>query len=122
MAGDGEPLVARLLAALNGHDVDGFLAMTTDDVVIEASSGREPRGSRFVGRAAVRAQFEDVLRRVRDAHWEPVRHFACAGHAVVEWVYSGTLGGRRMEVAGCDVLDLRDGQIAAKRTFRKVPG
>jgi ketosteroid isomerase-like protein len=96
--------------------------MTTDDVVYEASHGPEPGGARVVGRPAVRAQLEDVLRRVPDAHWHPVRDFACSGHAVVEWVYSGTLGGRRLEVAGCDVRGLRDGKIAAKRTFRKVAG
>jgi ketosteroid isomerase-like protein len=121
MAGDGESLAARFLAAPNGHDVEGFMALTTDDVVYEASFGREPWGARVVGRAAVREQLEDVLRRVPDAPGHPVRHVAGSGHAVVERIYSGTLGGRRVEVGGCDVLDLREGRIAAKRTFRKVP-
>ena len=37
-----------------------------------------------------------------------------------EWVTSGTpRGAGRYEVHGCDILTLRDGRIAAKRSYRK---
>ena len=39
-----------------------------------------------------------------DIRWDETRHFACPEHAVVE---------------GCDVLTLREGKIAAKRSYRK---
>jgi hypothetical protein len=70
----------------NGHDIGGILAMVTDDVLFEASFGRDPWGSR-----------------------------------VVEWVTSGTpRAAGRFETHGRDLLTLRDGQIAAKRSYRKA--
>ena len=52
--------------------------------------------------------------------WDEIRHFVCPDHAVVEWLTTGTPGGgRRFEVHGWDILTLRDGKIAAKRSYRK---
>ena len=42
----------RVLAAhtvWNGHDLEGILAMMTDDVVFEASFGKDPWGTRVAG-------------------------------------------------------------------------
>jgi ketosteroid isomerase-like protein len=111
MAFDGEQFVARFNTVWNGHDLDGILAMMTDDVVFEASFGKDPWGSRVVGKAAVR---EFLIR------WDETRHFAAPELAVVEWVTSGTpRGAGRFESHGCDILALRDGRIAAKRSYRK---
>ena len=52
--------------------------------------------------------------------WDEIRHFAHPDLAVVEWPTTGTpRGSTRYEVQGCDVLALRDGKIAAKRSYRK---
>ena len=121
MGFDGEAFVERFNTVWNGPDLDGSMAMMTDDVVFEASFGKEPWGTRAVGRAAVREQVADILRRIPDIRWDEIRHVVGPGHAVVEWVTTGTpRGGTRFEVYGCDVLMLRDGQIAAKRSFRKA--
>ena len=120
MAFDGEAFVARFNTVWNGHDLDGILAMMTDDVVFEASFGKDPWGARVVGQAAVREFLEDMFRRIPDVRWDEIRHFACAELAVVEWLTTGTpRGGTRYEVQGCDVLALRGGKIAAKRSYRK---
>jgi acetone carboxylase gamma subunit len=69
---------------------------------------------------AVREQIAEIIQRIPDVRWDEIRHFACPELAVVEWVTTGTpRGGTRFEVYGCDVLALRDGKIAAKRSFRK---
>lgn len=69
--------------------------MMTDDVIFEASFGKDP--------------------------WGKIRHFACPELAVVEWLTTGTPGGgARYEVEGCDILTLRNGRIAAKRSYRKA--
>jgi ketosteroid isomerase-like protein len=121
MAWDGEAFVQRFNTVWNGHDLDGIMAMMTDDVVFEASFGKEPWGTRATGRAAVRDQIAEILRRIPDVRWNEIRHFACPDHAVVEWITTGTpRGGTRFEVYGCDVLALRDGKIAAKRSYRKA--
>jgi steroid delta-isomerase-like uncharacterized protein len=120
MAFDGEAFVARFNTVWNGHDLDGILAMMTDDVVFEASFGKDPWGARVVGQAAVREFLEDMFRRIPDVRWDEIRHFACAELAVVEWLTTGTpKGGTRYEVQGCDVLALRNGKISAKRSYRK---
>lgn len=120
MAFDGEAFVERFNTVWNGHDVDGILAMMTDDVVFEASFGKDPWGVRVVGRPAVREFLQDMFRRVPDVRWDEIRHFAGPELAVVEWLTTGTpRGGTRYEVQGCDVLALRQGKIAAKRSYRK---
>src|SRR5262245_18352387 len=121
MAFDGEAFVTRFNTVWNGHDLDGIMAMMTDDVVFEASFGKDPWGTRAVGRAAVRELVAEILQRIPDVRWDEIRHFACPELAVVEWITTGTpRGGTRVEVFGCDVLALRDGKIAAKRSFRKA--
>lgn len=120
MAFDGEAFVAQFNTVWNGHDLDGILAMMTDDVVFEASFGKDPWGVRVVGRPAVREFLQDMFRRVPDVRWDEIRHFAGPELAVVEWLTTGTpRGGTRYEVQGCDVLALRQGKIAAKRSYRK---
>ena len=74
--------------------------MMTDDVIFEASFGKDPWGARVVGK---------------------MRHFACPEIATVEWLTTGTpRGAGRYEVHGCDILSLRAGKIAAKRSYRKA--
>jgi steroid delta-isomerase-like uncharacterized protein len=121
MSFDGEKFVDRFNTAWNGHDVDGILAMMTDDVIFEASFGKEPWGTRVVGKAAVREFLADMFDRIPDVRWDETRHFACPELAVVEWVTTGTpRGGTHYETHGCDLLALRDGHIAAKRSYRKA--
>ena len=120
MAFDGEAFVDRFNTVWNGHDVDGILAMMTEDVVFEASFGKEPWGSRVTGKANLREFLQEMFERVPDIRWNEIRHFAAPEIAVVEWLTSGTpCGGTRFEVQGCDILALRDGKIAAKRSYRK---
>jgi len=120
MAFDGEAFVHRFNTVWNGHDVDGILAMMTDDVVFEASFGKDPWGTRVVGKAAVRELLHGMFTRIPDIRWDEIRHSAHPDVTVVEWITSGTPhGGTRYEVYGCDVLALREGRIAAKRSFRK---
>jgi ketosteroid isomerase-like protein len=120
MGFDGEAFVDRFNTVWNGHDVDGILAMMTDDVVFEASFGKDPWGTRVVGKGAVRELLRGMFTRIPDVRWDEIRHYVHPDVCVVEWVTTGTPhGDTRYEVYGCDVLALRDGRIAAKRSFRK---
>ena len=120
MTFDGEAFVTRFNTVWNGHDVDGILAMMTEDVVFEASFGKEPWGARVTGKPALREFLRDMFERVPDIRWDEIQHFACPELATVEWLTTGTpRGGVRYEVQGCDILALRDGKIAAKRSYRK---
>ena len=120
MAWDGEKFVDRFNTVWNGHDVEGILAMMTEDVVFEASFGKDPWGSRVTGKKDLREFLQEMFERVPDIRWDEIRHYAAPEIAVVEWLTSGTpRGGTRFEVQGCDILALRDGKIAAKRSYRK---
>ena len=120
MAFDGEAFVTRFNTVWNGHDLEGILDMMTDDVVFEASFGKDPWGHRAVGKPAVRQFLEEMFERIPDVRWDETRHHAYPDVAVVEWLTSGTpRGAGRYEVHGCDILALRDGKIAAKRSYRK---
>ena len=61
MGFDGEAFVKRFNTVWNGHDVDGILAMMTDDVIFEASFGKDPWGARAVGTPAVREFLEEAF-------------------------------------------------------------
>ena len=120
MAFDGEKFVARFNEVWNGHDIDGILEMMTDDVVFEASFGKDPWGERITGKPAVKAFLESMMTRIPDIRWDEIRHFAHPELVTVEWLTSGTpRGGTPYKVEGCDILTVRGGRIAAKRSYRK---
>jgi ketosteroid isomerase-like protein len=50
MARYDDTFVGRFLEPWNRHDVDGALALMTDDCVWEVTRGREPHGIQFEGR------------------------------------------------------------------------
>jgi ketosteroid isomerase-like protein len=120
MAFDGEKFVDRFNTVWNGHDLDGILEMMTDDVVFEASFGKQPWGERITGKAEVRKFLEAMFERIPDIRWDEFRHFAHPQQVTVEWVTSGTpRGGVPYKVWGCDILAIRDGRIAGKHSYRK---
>jgi len=120
MAFDGEAFVRQFSRVWNEHDLDGIIAMFTDDVVFEASFGEQPWGTRAVGKAAARELIASMIERVPDIRWDEIRHFVSPEHATVESVTTGSpRDGARFEVHLVDVLTLRDSKIAAKRSYRK---
>ncbi|MDH3920016.1 MAG: nuclear transport factor 2 family protein [Rhodospirillales bacterium] len=118
---DGEAFVKQFNAVWDAHDVDGIAEMFTDDVVFEASFGSEPCGERAVGREAARKLAAAVFEKIPDLHFEEIRHFVTPEFAVVEAVTTGTpVGGAPYEIHLVDLLTIRDGRIAAKRSYRKA--
>lgn len=49
-----EAFVEKFIAPWNAHDVDGAMALMTEDCVWEIPRGPEPHGARFEGSTAVR--------------------------------------------------------------------
>src|SRR5438552_19093266 len=115
MAFDGEAFVDRFNTVWNGHDIEGILAMMTDDVIFEASFGKDPWGSRVVGKPAVREFLEEMFGRVADIRWAEIRHFAGPERAVAGGLPTGRRpGSPRFELQGWDRLPLPKGRIAAR--------
>jgi ketosteroid isomerase-like protein len=118
---DGAAFVKRFMDVFNNRDPEGIAAMMADDAILEASFGREPWGMRVVGPVAIRDFYVEMFARTPDAHWDEVSHSASREHVVVESMHTATpRDGPRIECMICDVLTLRDGKIAAKRSYRKV--
>jgi steroid delta-isomerase-like uncharacterized protein len=106
--------------AWNRHDVDALMSFMTDDCVFESSAGPDVCGTRYAGRAAVRAGFAEVWATFPDAHWADARHFVQGDRGVSEWTFTGTRAdGTRVQVHGCDVFTFRNGKIALKDSYRK---
>lgn len=116
---DGDVFVRQFIAAWDRHDLEAIAEMFTDDVVFETSVGSNPWGERAVGRPAARVLAEAFFRRMPDVRYELIRHFTGPEIAVVESRTTGTHAGVAYDVHLVDVLTLREGRIAAKRSYRK---
>jgi len=114
-------LLVRHTTAWNSHDLEELMSLFAEDCVFEASGGDEVCGTRFVGHVEVKKAFAGVLESMPDAHWGGGRHHALgSNYGVSEWTLTGTLpDGRRLEVNGCDFLQVRDGKIVLKNSYRK---
>ena len=113
-------LLEAFFDAFNRHDADAVVACMTENCVFEAAGGPEAYGTRFEGRDAARAAFNQVWKTFPDAHWSTGRRVIAGEFALAEWRFSGTReDGARLEADGCDLLTLRDGKIAIKKAFRK---
>jgi ketosteroid isomerase-like protein len=121
MEGYDQTFVERFLMPWNGHDVDGAMALMTDDCVWEITRGSEPHGTLFRGETAVRAAIADAFKTVPNVHYEPIRNHYGKDLVVVELLVTGThVDGTKLTYHACDILTLTDGKIAAKRSYRKV--
>jgi steroid delta-isomerase-like uncharacterized protein len=113
-------LLDEFAAAWNAHDVERLLACMTHDAVFYGAAGPGPGGASWQGHSQLREAFAAIWRTYPDATWSGPAHFVSADRAVTEWTFSGTpADGKRVNVRGCDVFQLREGLIAVKDTFRK---
>jgi ketosteroid isomerase-like protein len=109
-----------LFDAFNRHDIDAVMAYFADDAVFDAVGGPEVYGTRILGRAAIKAAFENVFATMPDAHWAHRDHLVQGDRAISEWTFSGTNpDGTRIEAEGADLFHLKDGRIVHKQAFRK---
>jgi ketosteroid isomerase-like protein len=106
-------VVEQFGVAWSDHDLDGALALITDDCVFDAT-GPAPDGTRCVGpeeiRVAWRPIFDDAT-----ARFEEEELFACGDRVVQRWRYSWDGG----HVRGVDVFLVRDGKVAEKLSYVK---
>jgi ketosteroid isomerase-like protein len=116
-----EAYVKDFLAPWNAHDVDGAMTLMTDDCIWEMPRGAEPHGTLFEGADAVRAAIAGAFRAMPDVRYDLVRSSFGRDLIVLELLVSGTLAdGRQARFHACDVMTMRDGKVAAKRSYRKV--
>ena len=116
-----EAFVKRFMAPWNAHDIDGAMVLMTDDCLWEITRGSDPHGARFEGSEAVRAAIANLFKAMPDIAYELVHSSFGQDLVVLELLVNGTqAGGRKATFHACDVMTVRGGKVAAKRSYRKV--
>jgi ketosteroid isomerase-like protein len=118
-AADVVQVVVDFTDATNRHDIDGMLALVSDDVVFEGTT--PPDGVRIAGdRASLRALWEDIFRENPNAVVETEELIACGDRctALLRYVFDAD---RPYDghVRAVDVLRVRDGKITEKLSYVK---
>ncbi len=108
--------VEQFNLAFNRLDVDGLMALMTDDVVFE-NTYPAPDGERFEGAAAVRAFWERFFAATPLAHFTTEEIFASGDRCVVRWRFDWD--GEGGHIRGVDVMQVRDGKVAEKLSYVK---
>lgn len=85
---DAPSFAAEWCAAWNAHDLDAVLAHFHDDVVFASPVAAKllpETGGRIAGKAALRAYWEEGLRRIPDLHFTVERVFAGLDAIVIQY-------------------------------------
>ena len=112
---DMEPVkvVEVFAAAWAEDDLEGTLALVTDDCIFDAT-GPAPDGTRCVGRAAIRQAWGPIF----GGHlylFDAEETFVADDRVVQLWRYSWNGG----HVRGVDVFRVREGKVAEKFSYVK---
>jgi len=111
----------QLVAAFNSHDLDRVMSFFADDCVLEMPRGREPWGTRYVGKAEVRKGLATRFEGLPDVHYSDDQHWVSGDRGVSQWTLTGTTkDGKKIRVRGCDLLLFRDGKIIRKDSYWKI--
>lgn len=111
-------VVRRFNEAFGRHDVDGVMALMTDDCIFE-NTRPAPDGERHVGQAVVRAFWESFFTRMPQARFDAEDTFAAGDRCVVRWVYHWVRDGQPGHVRGIDVFRVRGGKVSEKLSYVK---
>ncbi|MDF3074760.1 MAG: ketosteroid isomerase [Alphaproteobacteria bacterium] len=113
----------ELCAAFNAHDLDRIMALFADDCVLQMPRGNRPWGSRFEGKADVRAALATRFEGLPDVHYGDEEHFVdeAAGTGMSKWLLTGTTReGESKKVRGCDFYKFRNGRVISKDSYWKI--
>ena len=107
-------IIDRFNEAFNRHDVDGVMALMTEDVVFE-NTFPAPDGTRYDGQEAVRRFWDEFFAGSPQARFDTEDMFAAGDRCAVRWRYSWGDG----HIRGVDVFRVRDGKVAEKLSYVK---
>ena len=110
-------LAETAMAALNSGDLDGFLALTAEDVEF-TSMVAEAEGTTFRGHDGVRAWWETVRGAFEDVKWDLLDIRGSGDRGVLHFRMTGTLGGVPVEQTMWQGSVLRHGKVAWWGFFR----
>ena len=105
--------------AFNRGDVDGMMALMTEDCVYD-NTYPPPDGSKYEGHAEVRTFWEDFFRGSRSPRIEIEDIFAAGSRCAMSWTYRWVdFDGLAHHVRGADLYRIRGGRVAEKLSYVK---
>jgi ketosteroid isomerase-like protein len=111
----------RFLAAFNAHDLDAIMEFFSDDCELCLPRGKEPSGTRYVGKPAVREGLATRFAGIPDVHYGEDSHWVADNLGVSTWLLTGTTKtGEQIRVRGVDLLEFRNGKIIKKDSYWKI--
>lgn len=111
----------EFLAAFNAHDLDAIMAFFADDCELCMPRGKEPWGTRYVGKSAVREGLATRFAGLPDVHYGEDSHWLAGDLGVSTWLVTGTTRtGERVRVRGVDLLEFRAGELVRKDSYWKI--
>ncbi len=114
MSADTGAVVDAFNEAFGRHDVDGVMALMTDDCIFE-NTLPPPDGERHVGQVAVRAFWGRFFTDTPNAKFEAEEIVVAGDRAVVRWRFDWGDG----HIRGIDLFKVRDGKVAEKLSYVK---
>jgi len=109
------------LAAFNRHDLDAIMEFFADDCEFCMPRGKEPWGTRFVGKAAVREGLATRFTGIPNVHYGDDRHWVVDNLGISTWLLTGTTKtGEQIRVHGVDLLEFRNGKMIKKDSYWKI--
>jgi ketosteroid isomerase-like protein len=111
----------QLVAAFNAHDLDSIMTFFHEDCELLMPRGKDPWGTRYVGKAAVRQGLATRFAGVPDVRYGEAEHWVAGSLGVSRWLLTGTtMVGDKLRVRGVDLYESRDGKITRKDSYWKI--
>ena len=112
-------VIDRFNEAFNNHDVDGVMALMTDDVLFDNTSP-SPDGKRVEGQEAVRAFWEKFFSVNPRAWFDTEDMFVVDDRCTTRWRFTFDKDvPEKGHVRGADVFKVRDGKVCEKLSYVK---
>ncbi|MBV8463091.1 MAG: nuclear transport factor 2 family protein [Acidimicrobiales bacterium] len=106
-------VVERFGQAWSAHDLEGALALLSEDCLFDAT-GPAPDGTAHRGPDAIRRAWADIFADSK-SRFETEETFAAGDRVVQRWCYRWDGG----HVRGVDLFRVRDGKVTEKRSYVK---
>ncbi len=112
-------IIKRFGDAFNRHDVDGIMALMTEDCVFEHITPA-PDGERLEGQEAVRGAWEQLFSTFHNVVFEEEETFATEDRCISRWTFRWEdKDGNPGHLRGVDIYQVRDGKVAVKLAYVK---
>ncbi len=101
-------------------DLNGLMALMTDDCVYAASVGPEP-GTTYRGKEEVRQGFAEIIEYESGGEQRSGKKWIAGDYVFSEWSYD-EIGedGTVTDIRGIDIFHFIDGKLALKDAYRKT--